>query len=85
MSPNARMSRTVCTMQAAWWVEYVCRHQGARWLRGVEEEMPYYQVRKGVKTFSVRWTDGRTNQQLDFYSCSGQLKMVLDKLAHLIC
>ena len=35
-----------CAVQAAWWVEYVCRHQGARWLRGVEEDVPYYQVRK---------------------------------------
>ena len=51
MSAKARMSRTGYTVQAAWWVEYVCRHQGAGWLRGVEEDVPYYQVRKGVKTF----------------------------------
>ena len=32
------------TVQAAWWVEYVCRHQGAQWLRGIEEGVPFYQV-----------------------------------------
>merc|ERR1719285_189477 len=29
--------------KAAWWVEYVCRHQGAKWLRSMGDEVPYYQ------------------------------------------
>ena len=30
-------------MQAAWWVEYVCRHGGADWLKSIGEDVPFYQ------------------------------------------
>jgi len=29
--------------KAAWWVEYVCRHGTADWLKSVGEEVPFYQ------------------------------------------
>lgn len=30
-------------LKAAWWVEYVCRHQGANWLKSVGEEVSFVQ------------------------------------------
>ena len=30
-------------LQAAWWVEYVCRHGGADWLKSIGEDVPFYQ------------------------------------------
>jgi len=29
--------------KAAWWVEYVCRHGGADWLKSIGEDVPFYQ------------------------------------------
>merc|ERR1712037_893206 len=29
--------------KAAWWVEYVCRHGTADWLKSIGEEVPFYQ------------------------------------------
>jgi hypothetical protein len=29
---------------AAWWVEYVCRHGGADWLKSIGADVPFYQV-----------------------------------------
>ena len=29
--------------RAVWWIEYVCRHQGAKILRSIGENVPFYQ------------------------------------------
>ena len=35
--------KNTINMQAAWWVEYVCRHGGADWLKSIGEDVPFYQ------------------------------------------
>ena len=36
-------TKTIIIVQAAWWVEYVCRHGGADWLKSIGEDVPFYQ------------------------------------------
>ena len=36
--------------QAVWWIEYVCRHKGADWVKSVGEEVSFFQVMYGTCT-----------------------------------